>query len=110
MGKHQCTACKRTFRTAQGLGLHFNHARKNPKVCDGQPRIDPRDAEIARLKAEVGSKNATIEATRRHIDRLRRALAAGPAALRECAPSLWSGEAAAREIERAQADTMKEEP
>lgn len=47
MGKHQCTACKRTFRTAQGLGLHFNHARKNPKVCDGQPRPDPRDAALA---------------------------------------------------------------
>ena len=90
MGKHQCTACKRTFRTAQGLGLHFNHARKNPNVCDGQPRIDPRDAEIARLK---------------------RAIAAGPAAVRRQENvDVNTREAYARVVEVAQAAAMKEKP
>lgn len=130
MGKHQCTACKRTFRTAQGLGLHFDHARKNPKVCDGQPRIDPRDAEIARLKADWsslrGENDALRDACRAQIDsgaagrvaalyqraiaaesdlaRHKRALAAGPAALHYRSCDCCSI------VERAQAEAMKEKP
>lgn len=89
---------------------------------------DPRDAEIARLKAEVedlikmvfaDGERAGIEpgdlspseVLTAMVDDLaahKRALAAGPAALRAGAPSLWSGESAAREVERAQAEAMKE--
>lgn len=34
----RCTSCGRTFRTPQGLGLHFRHAKRNPKVCKEKKR------------------------------------------------------------------------
>lgn len=31
--RHRCVNCGKRFRTPQGLGLHFAHVRKNPKLC-----------------------------------------------------------------------------
>lgn len=29
----RCYGCPRTFRTTQGLGLHFHHAKRNGGIC-----------------------------------------------------------------------------
>lgn len=65
-------------------------------LCDVcSPIKDPRDAEIASLKAEV--------------ERFKRALAAGPAALRALPSDDYSPRYVAGKVERAQAAAMKED-
>lgn len=67
---------------------------------------DPRDAEIERLKAQIEKDNEVILSVREQNRRLRRALAAGPMAVRLVA-SL--GERVATIVEAAQAEAMKED-
>lgn len=74
---------------------------------DAQP--DPRDAEIARLKAEVVNQRHEIGMLLAALAAYQRALAAGPAALRRVEVNLYPAQAA-EIVERAQAAAMKEEP
>lgn len=92
-----------------GGASHEFHAR-------AQTWVATRDAEIARLKAEVETRRierdnaretSDLRATR--IERMERALAAGPAALRATYVDVI-GENAAKAVEAAQAAAMKEEP
>lgn len=57
---HTCPACQRTFRTAQGLGLHFDHARKGRGGCAGP--TPAQDAAVAVAEAKVERVFAQAEA------------------------------------------------
>lgn len=72
-----------------------------------------KDAEIARLKAEVErlTSDGYVPMLQAEIARLERALAAGPAAVRRQENvDVNTREAYARVVEVAQADAMKEKP
>ena len=77
--------------------------------CSGVPcdicGPDPRDAEIARLKAELEAERFDTRILHRDLAAHKRALAAGPAALRRAGSALAAGR-----VEAAQEAAMKEKP
>ena len=100
-------------RTANGEPLVWRCANCNRLL----PTPDPRDAEIARLKADLADTRADLGRamlTGREIEhennRLRAALAAGPAALRAKGRTvrLMHPEFAAEHVEAAQRAAMEE--
>jgi hypothetical protein len=61
MGNHKCAGCGRAFRTTQGLGLHWDHARKGHGGCKAMEQTETDDlshvveayrSDLARVTAE----------------------------------------------------------
>lgn len=61
---HTCIGCKRSFRTAQGLGLHWDHARKGRGQCrvmeDTKALVD---ADVGAITAAIRAADVAFEST-----------------------------------------------
>ena len=109
MATHKCAWCPASYSTAVEVNRH-------QMGCPYTP--DPRDAEIARLKAEADTRVQLMADT---VDRFqvraekaeadlaahKRALAAGPAALRKFAGGDVYARSAWEEVEAAQERALK---
>lgn len=109
----RCTCPDDVYGATIRCPIHGVKAEADAATVNHRHEVGMLLAEIERLREYErmhGVRSNEIGKLRQENASLRRALAAGPAALRAGAPSLWSGESAAREVEAAQVDAMKERP
>lgn len=109
---HKCAGCGRSFRTTQGLGLHWDHARKGHGGCTAMQQteteandlshvVEAYRADLARVTAE---RDAALARLADYEDD-HRAVVAGQCAPDErhcsCVPHLRREMEAMRAVEKA---------